>query len=93
MKKKWLSLVLTLVVALVLAACGTAEEKPSNNASEGGKGENNSAEETKLVIGASNVPHAEILEEAKPLLKEKGIDLEIIPFQDYVLPNKALESK
>ena len=41
-------------------------------------------------MGASNAPHAEILEQAKPLLKEKGIDLEIVTFQDYVLPNKAL---
>ena len=40
--------------------------------------------------GASNTPHAVILEKAKPLLKEKGIDLEIVTFQDYVLPNKAL---
>ena len=45
---------------------------------------------TTLKVGASNVPHAEILEEAKPLLKEKGIDLEIVTFQDYVLPNKSL---
>ena len=30
-----------------------------------------------LVVGATNVPHAEILEEAKPLLKEKGIELKI----------------
>lgn len=93
MKKKWLSLILTLVVALVLAACGTAEEKTSSNASDAGKDEEKTAEVKKLVIGASNVPHAEILEEAKPLLKEKGIDLEIVTFQDYVLPNKALESK
>ena len=93
MKKKWLSLLLTLVVALVLAACGTAEEKPSSNASDAGKDEEKTAEVKKLVVGASNVPHAEILEEAKPLLKEKGINLEIVTFQDYVLPNKALESK
>ncbi|MFD1737692.1 methionine ABC transporter substrate-binding lipoprotein MetQ [Bacillus salitolerans] len=46
--------------------------------------------EGKLVVGASNVPHAEILEQAKPILAEKGIELEIIPFQDYILPNKAL---
>jgi D-methionine transport system substrate-binding protein len=49
--------------------------------------------EGKLVVGASNVPHAEILEEVKPLLAEKGIDLEIVPFQDYILPNKALADK
>lgn len=46
--------------------------------------------ETKLRVGASPVPHAEILEQAKPLLAEKGIDLEIIVFQDYILPNTTL---
>jgi D-methionine transport system substrate-binding protein len=83
--KKWFSLVLAFTLALVLAACGTSEEK-----TEGGNGD----EETKkLVVGASNVPHAEILEEAKSLLEEKGIELEVVTFQDYVLPNQALDSK
>jgi D-methionine transport system substrate-binding protein len=83
--KKWLSVVFTLVVALVLAACGSTEEKSD--------GADKKEEPKALVVGASNVPHAEILEEAKPLLEEKGIELEIVPFQDYVLPNQALESK
>lgn len=39
-----------------------------------------------LTVGASNVPHAEILEQAKPILAKQGIDLEIKPFQDYILP-------
>ncbi len=47
----------------------------------------------KIVVGASPTPHAEILEEAKPLLKEKGYDLEVKVFQDFVLPNKALAEK
>lgn len=81
--KKWISLFLALSLALVLAACGTAKDTGSSD--KGGT--------TKLVVGASNVPHAEILEKAKPILKEKGIDLEIKTFQDYVLPNKALQSK
>ena len=34
-------------------------------------------DEKKLVVGASNVPHAEILEKAKPLLEKKGIELEV----------------
>jgi D-methionine transport system substrate-binding protein len=85
--KKWLSLFLVLTISLVLAACGTSEEsKDAGN----GDGETKT---TELVVGASNIPHAEILEEAKPLLEEKGIELEIVPFQDYVLPNKSLESK
>jgi D-methionine transport system substrate-binding protein len=82
--KRWLGVILSLSLALVLAACGS-----SNDKSDGGKKDGL----TKLVVGASNVPHAEILEEAKPILKEKGIDLVIKKFQDYVLPNKALESK
>ncbi|MHC0038974.1 MetQ/NlpA family ABC transporter substrate-binding protein [Pseudoneobacillus sp. C159] len=82
--KKWFSLVLMLVLSVALAACGTSEEKS--------EGKNGTAGTKKLVVGASNVPHAEILEEAKPLLAEKGIDLEIVTFQDYVLPNQALES-
>ncbi|CAG9609657.1 MetQ/NlpA family ABC transporter substrate-binding protein [Pseudoneobacillus rhizosphaerae] len=83
--KKWVKVVFMLVIALVLAACGTSKEN-----TKGGNGDNATK---KLVVGASNVPHAEILEEAKPLLEEKGIELEIVPFQDYVLPNQALNGK
>ncbi len=46
--------------------------------------------QTKLTVGASPVPHSEILEFAKPLLAEKGVDLNVVVFQDYVLPNTAL---
>ncbi|MGB4587629.1 MAG: MetQ/NlpA family ABC transporter substrate-binding protein [Clostridiaceae bacterium] len=45
---------------------------------------------TKLVVGASAVPHAEILENAREDLKALGYDLEVKIFNDYVLPNKAL---
>lgn len=86
MKKLW-TLLIAMTFILVLSACGSSEDKNESGAS------NEEKETTKLVVGASNVPHAEILEEAKPILKEKGIDLEIVTFQDYVLPNKALESK
>ncbi|MFJ7971617.1 MetQ/NlpA family ABC transporter substrate-binding protein [Psychrobacillus sp. NPDC096389] len=47
---------------------------------------------SKLVVGASNTPHAVILEEVKPILEEQGIELVIESYQDYVLPNKDLES-
>ncbi|AEH46581.1 MetQ/NlpA family ABC transporter substrate-binding protein [Parageobacillus thermoglucosidasius] len=82
--KKWLSALFAVVLVLALAACGG-----NNNASDGQE----KGKLTKLVVGASNVPHAEILEKAKPILKEKGIDLEIVKFQDYILPNKALADK
>ena len=42
--------------------------------------------------GSSATPHAEILEQAKPLLAEQGYDLEVTVFDDYVQPNLVVES-
>ena len=47
----------------------------------------------KIVIGATPVPHAEILDVAKASLEAQGYELEIKVFNDYVLPNKALADK
>lgn len=43
-----------------------------------------------LKVGASPVPHAEILLHVVPVLAEQGIILEVIEFTDYVIPNLAL---
>lgn len=100
--KKLIAGILFAILVLSLAACGTKDAGTSGqdttDAGEttdvGEKAEDNTQEEaTKLVVGASNTPHAIILEEAKPLLEEKGIELEIETYQDYVLPNKDLEAK
>lgn len=50
------------------------------------------SDEETLKVGASNTPHAVILEQVKPILKEQGIDLKIEPYTDYVLPNQDLDS-
>lgn len=42
-------------------------------------------------VGASPAPHAEVLEIVKDLLAKDGLTLEIVEFDDYVLPNTALE--
>jgi D-methionine transport system substrate-binding protein len=76
--KKFVAGILLSVSAITLAACG-------------GDGES-SRDSKELVVGASNTPHAEILEKVKPLLEEQGINLEIETYQDYILPNKDLES-
>ena len=44
-----------------------------------------------LKVAASPVPHAEILEQVKPILAEQGIDLQIKEYTDYVVPNTAVE--
>ena len=43
-------------------------------------------------VGATAVPHAEILEQVQPILKEQGFEFEIVVFSDYVLPNTSLDS-
>ena len=76
--KKIIALTLALVLVLALAACGATETTET-------------AETKTIVVGASSTPHAEILEAAKPALQEAGYELEIVIYDDYVLPNTALE--
>ncbi|WP_333803243.1 MetQ/NlpA family ABC transporter substrate-binding protein [Sulfurospirillum sp.] len=45
-----------------------------------------------IIVGATPVPHAEILEVVKPLLAKEGYTLEIKVFNDYVIPNKVTDS-
>ena len=50
------------------------------------------AEKGTIKVAASATPHAEILEEAKPILEQEGWDLEVTVFDDYVQPNLVVES-
>lgn len=102
MKKKTLSAVFlsAVLAAGVLGGCGgsqTAETtkaeaaKDTAQAEEAGGESQAEGELEPLVVGASPAPHAEILEQAKPLLAEKGYDLQIEEYTDYVIPNRALD--
>lgn len=50
-------------------------------------GAGNGADGERLSVAATAVPHAEILEVAKPLLAEQGLALDVRVFNDYVQPN------
>jgi len=47
-------------------------------------------DEQTLKVIATSVPHAEILEFARPYLLDKGFDLDVIITSDYYLPNPAV---
>lgn len=83
--KKILSLILTISIASSLAGCATKSEQAVNKGSS-------AVEDKKIIkVGATPVPHAEILQFVKPLLEKEGYTLEIKEFNDYVLPNTALQ--
>lgn len=96
--KKLLALSMALALTLTAAACGGKTESASSSeaaapaSSQAVSSEAASGETVALKVGASPAPHAEILEFIKPALEKEGIQLEIVEFTDYVLPNKALES-
>ncbi|MBR6399682.1 MAG: MetQ/NlpA family ABC transporter substrate-binding protein [Firmicutes bacterium] len=98
MKKttKILSLVLTsILLAGVVTGCASTEstEAPAQNNENTAEApaENTEAKGT-IKIAASPTPHAEILEQAKPILAKQGYELDIVEFEDYVQPNLVVES-
>lgn len=56
-------------------------------------GSANAAQTTKINVGASPTPHAEILKVANDVLKPQGYEIKIVEYSDYVQPNMALEGK
>lgn len=82
--KQWIKGISLVGVGLLLAACGN--EEATDTATD-----TNETEETTIRVGASNVPHAEIIEHVIPTLEEEGITVEIERYNDYVIPNVALD--
>ena len=83
--KKFGAFLLAGVLAIgTLTGCGRTDKK-----AEGSTG---STDSKVIKVAASATPHAEILEEAKPLLEKEGYDLEVTVFDDYVQPNEVVDS-
>lgn len=51
----------------------------------------NTIDDKKIIVGASSSPHAEILAQTKTYIEEHGYSLEIVEFDDYILPNVGVE--
>ncbi len=81
MKKITAIMLILSLILTVLTGCGTKDTQAG------------AAKEAVIKVGATPIPHAEILSFIKPLLEKQNIKLEIVEFQDYVQPNTALADK
>lgn len=90
MKRTQVALLLSsALLILSLAACAPA--KPGSNAA--GSSQAAPQPSVTLKVGATTIPHAEILNFIKPTLAKEGINLEVKEFSDYTQLNPALVSK
>ncbi|MCI7594658.1 MAG: MetQ/NlpA family ABC transporter substrate-binding protein [Lachnospiraceae bacterium] len=102
MKKRFIKKAAAALTAVgilggVLAGCGQkSEETAAPAATEGSTQVEEAAtdqgsELETIKVGATPAPHAEILEVIKDKLLEKGYQLEIVEYNDYILPNNAVQ--
>ena len=75
MKKLFVTFLTTVLLTSLLASCSASTNETSKT----------------IKVGATPAPHAEILEQAKTLLADKGYTLEIVEYTDYIQPNLALD--
>ena len=108
MKKALALILTASLLTGVLTACGSSKaqtDAAETTTEEATAEETAAAEETAdtdaqaetgdlqvITVAATAVPHAEILEAAKPILAEQGYDLQVTVFDDYVQPNEVVEA-
>ncbi len=89
MKKRILTAAIATFAMASLGLFGCAGPAATGSSSSASS---DAVSQTSLRVAASPTPHAEILNEAvKPILAEQGIELEVVEFNDYVLPNTSTE--
>ena len=86
MMKKIIALLAAILILTVLVA-GCGDKKAAAPATPAGD------KKVVLKVGATPLPHAEILKVIQPILAKDGVELKIVEFTDYVRPNVALAEK
>ncbi|MEN6461767.1 MAG: MetQ/NlpA family ABC transporter substrate-binding protein [Syntrophomonas sp.] len=83
MKRILVLICCALLLLGAVAGCGGKTDKAAKEAP--------ADKTTKLVVGCTAKPHAEILEVVKPMLAKENVDLQIKVFTDYAQLNPALK--
>ena len=82
--KPFAALCVAAGIAFSLAGCGGKDEAAAPKAAAAAK---------TLTIGVSPVPGGDIMNFLKPKFTEKGGELKVVEFSDYIQPNMALADK
>lgn len=94
MKKKNLLIFAALLFVLtVLGACGNNDEDKAESTDEETEATHDALSEDKLVIGVTGGPHEQIFEVVKEVAAKDGLEIELVTFSDYIMPNTALAEK
>ncbi len=89
MKIRLITLILSLgIVGVLLTGCGGKDFGSANEKADAGSEKNLEV----IKVGASITPHAEILRSVSDELEKQGYKLEVVEYNDYIIPNTALES-
>ena len=92
--KKIVAAALTLSLTFALTACGSSAAVESTDLAAPQEAETvqtaEAPEPVVIKVGANITPHSEILQQAKPILEEKGIVLEIVELEDSITPNTGV---
>ena len=89
--KKLTKIITSAVLTLGLTACGSSSSSAASSASTASSASGTTGGTLKVIATAN--PHAVILEQAKPILKDKyNIDLDIEVTDDYYIPNEAVSN-
>src|SRR5699024_6459945 len=81
--------VLSIVTLGVLAACGGGNE--TNKETETSAPEAEEEESYSIKVGVTAGPHEQVMEKVKEVAAGKGLEIELVVFTDYVMPNIALD--
>ncbi len=82
--KPFAALCVAAGIAFSLAGCGGKDEAAAPKEASAAK---------TLTIGVSPVPGGDIMNFLKPRFTEKGVELKVVEFSDYIQPNMALADK
>ncbi|HLS34684.1 MAG TPA: MetQ/NlpA family ABC transporter substrate-binding protein [Bacillota bacterium] len=83
-----------VTLMVVLAACGGNDNNVENENENNENGDNNNeVEEQTLKVAAVESPMTDVVEIAKDILADEGIDVEVVEMGDYIQPNEALANE